>query len=229
MLATSDLPGGVVNLLTGFRKELVPTFATHTHLRAISAAWPTPRSAKTLAPRRGRQRQARAPARRGRADRLVRRHRAEPLRDPRLRWSSRRPGTRSAREEASREAGAAPPSSFRGLRADEARLGRRPLSGCLRLAEAEGRAPVAAAQAAVEIEERQERGQNYGLFLGKDLGTDRDPRLRGPRKVAGGAGPRKTLVAAHPGGRTGTAGPAPGGSHSGCRSRIGFDLWARAS
>jgi acyl-CoA reductase-like NAD-dependent aldehyde dehydrogenase len=37
MLATSDLPGGVVNLLTGFRKELVPTFATHTHLRAVSA------------------------------------------------------------------------------------------------------------------------------------------------------------------------------------------------
>jgi aldehyde dehydrogenase (NAD+) len=37
MLATSDLPGGVVNLLTGFRKELVPTFATHTHLRAIAA------------------------------------------------------------------------------------------------------------------------------------------------------------------------------------------------
>lgn len=37
MLATSDLPGGVVNLLTGFRQELVPTFATHTHLRAISA------------------------------------------------------------------------------------------------------------------------------------------------------------------------------------------------
>ncbi len=38
MIATSDLPGGVVNVLTGFRKELVPTFATHTHLRAISAA-----------------------------------------------------------------------------------------------------------------------------------------------------------------------------------------------
>jgi acyl-CoA reductase-like NAD-dependent aldehyde dehydrogenase len=37
MLATSDLPGGVVNLLTGRHKELVPTFATHTHLRAISA------------------------------------------------------------------------------------------------------------------------------------------------------------------------------------------------
>ena len=38
MLATSDLPGGVVNVLTGLRKELMPTFATHTHLRAISAA-----------------------------------------------------------------------------------------------------------------------------------------------------------------------------------------------
>ena len=37
MLATSDLPGGVVNLLTGFRKELVPTFATHAHLRALAA------------------------------------------------------------------------------------------------------------------------------------------------------------------------------------------------
>ncbi len=36
MLATSDLPGGVVNLLTGFRKEMIPTFATHTHLRALS-------------------------------------------------------------------------------------------------------------------------------------------------------------------------------------------------
>jgi acyl-CoA reductase-like NAD-dependent aldehyde dehydrogenase len=36
MLATSDLPGGVVNLLTGYRKEMVPTFATHTHLRALA-------------------------------------------------------------------------------------------------------------------------------------------------------------------------------------------------
>ena len=49
MLATSDLPGGVVNLLTGFRKELVPTFATHTHLRAISAvAGPEERKALQL-------------------------------------------------------------------------------------------------------------------------------------------------------------------------------------
>ena len=37
MLATSDLPGGVVNLLTGYRRELVPTFATHTHIRGVSA------------------------------------------------------------------------------------------------------------------------------------------------------------------------------------------------
>ncbi len=38
MLATSDLPGGVVNLLTGRRKDLIPTFATHEHIRALSAA-----------------------------------------------------------------------------------------------------------------------------------------------------------------------------------------------
>ena len=37
MLATSDLPGGVVNLLTGRHPELVPTFATHAHLRALAA------------------------------------------------------------------------------------------------------------------------------------------------------------------------------------------------
>ncbi len=49
MLATSDLPGGVVNILTGFRKELVPTFATHEHLRALSAvAGPEDRKALRL-------------------------------------------------------------------------------------------------------------------------------------------------------------------------------------
>ena len=36
MLATSDLPGGAVNLLTGLNSELIPTFATHEHIRAIS-------------------------------------------------------------------------------------------------------------------------------------------------------------------------------------------------
>jgi acyl-CoA reductase-like NAD-dependent aldehyde dehydrogenase len=38
MLATGDVPGGVVNLLTGDRAELLPTFASHAHLRAVSAA-----------------------------------------------------------------------------------------------------------------------------------------------------------------------------------------------
>ena len=37
MLATSDLPGGVVNLLTGERKEMISTFANHEHLRAVVA------------------------------------------------------------------------------------------------------------------------------------------------------------------------------------------------
>ncbi len=37
MLATSDLPGGVINLLTGDRKDMLSTFATHEHLRAIAA------------------------------------------------------------------------------------------------------------------------------------------------------------------------------------------------
>ena len=37
ILAVSDLPGGVVNLLTGNRAELLPTFATHEHIRAIAA------------------------------------------------------------------------------------------------------------------------------------------------------------------------------------------------
>ncbi len=47
MLATSDLPGGVVNLLTGFRKEILPTFATHAHLRAVTGV-ADPEERKTL-------------------------------------------------------------------------------------------------------------------------------------------------------------------------------------
>jgi aldehyde dehydrogenase (NAD+) len=47
MLATSDLPGGVVNILTGFRKEIVPTMATHTHLRAVAGVV-GPEDRKTL-------------------------------------------------------------------------------------------------------------------------------------------------------------------------------------
>ena len=37
MLAVSDLPGGVVNLLTGDRSDMLSTFATHEHIRAVSA------------------------------------------------------------------------------------------------------------------------------------------------------------------------------------------------
>ena len=37
MLATSDLPGGVVNLLTGERKDMLSTFATHEHVRVVAA------------------------------------------------------------------------------------------------------------------------------------------------------------------------------------------------
>jgi aldehyde dehydrogenase (NAD+) len=37
MLAVSDLPGGVVNLLTGDRKDMLSTFATHEHIRALAA------------------------------------------------------------------------------------------------------------------------------------------------------------------------------------------------
>ncbi len=47
MLATSDLPGGVVNLLTGQRDELLPTFATHAHLRGMAAVATLPER-KTL-------------------------------------------------------------------------------------------------------------------------------------------------------------------------------------
>lgn len=37
MLATSDLPGGVVNLLSGDRKDMLATFASHEHIRAVAA------------------------------------------------------------------------------------------------------------------------------------------------------------------------------------------------
>ena len=37
VLATSDLPGGVVNVLTGDRRELLPVFASHEHLGALAA------------------------------------------------------------------------------------------------------------------------------------------------------------------------------------------------
>ena len=35
MLATSDIPGGVVNILTGFREELAPQLAGHLDVNAL--------------------------------------------------------------------------------------------------------------------------------------------------------------------------------------------------
>ena len=49
MLAVSDLPGGVVNLLTGRRADLLPTFATHQALRAVDATGVSDVERKTLA------------------------------------------------------------------------------------------------------------------------------------------------------------------------------------
>lgn len=47
MLATSDLPGGVVNLLCGDRAELLPTFSSHEQIRGVSAVL-SPEQHKTL-------------------------------------------------------------------------------------------------------------------------------------------------------------------------------------
>lgn len=47
-IATSDMPGGVVNVLTGYRDELVPHFATHREIAAIHAAGASPEQRKTL-------------------------------------------------------------------------------------------------------------------------------------------------------------------------------------
>jgi hypothetical protein len=40
VLATSDLPGGVVNLLTGFRSELIKPLVTHMDVNAMVCAEP---------------------------------------------------------------------------------------------------------------------------------------------------------------------------------------------
>ena len=48
VLATSDVPPGVVNLLTGQRDELLPHFASHRDIDAISAASVTSEQAKLL-------------------------------------------------------------------------------------------------------------------------------------------------------------------------------------
>jgi acyl-CoA reductase-like NAD-dependent aldehyde dehydrogenase len=46
VLATSDVPGGVVNLLTGFKKELVPVLAAHEDVDSIDV-WGVPADLRT--------------------------------------------------------------------------------------------------------------------------------------------------------------------------------------
>jgi acyl-CoA reductase-like NAD-dependent aldehyde dehydrogenase len=47
-IATSDMPGGAINILTGSRDELVPHFATHREIAAIHAAGVSREQRKTL-------------------------------------------------------------------------------------------------------------------------------------------------------------------------------------
>ena len=46
VLATSDVPGGVINLLTGQRKELVPWLASHLDVNALDT-WGVPADLRT--------------------------------------------------------------------------------------------------------------------------------------------------------------------------------------
>jgi acyl-CoA reductase-like NAD-dependent aldehyde dehydrogenase len=46
--ATGDVPGGVVNILTGQREELVPQFASHREIIALHAAGPSAEHGTTL-------------------------------------------------------------------------------------------------------------------------------------------------------------------------------------
>jgi acyl-CoA reductase-like NAD-dependent aldehyde dehydrogenase len=48
VLATSDVPGGVVNLITGLRRELVPTLASHMDVNALDAFGADPADAAAI-------------------------------------------------------------------------------------------------------------------------------------------------------------------------------------
>jgi acyl-CoA reductase-like NAD-dependent aldehyde dehydrogenase len=48
VLATSDVPAGVVNILSGQRKELLPWLAAHMDVNAIDAAGCTPEEVKAI-------------------------------------------------------------------------------------------------------------------------------------------------------------------------------------
>ena len=70
VLATSDVPGGVVNILTGYRRELVPVLAAHMDVNALDA-WgvaPDDLAAVQIAAMENVKRVARAP--RGPAERF---------------------------------------------------------------------------------------------------------------------------------------------------------------
>ena len=71
VLATSDVPGGVVNLITGLRRELVGHLAGHMDVNGLDAFGAAPDEAATLEEVAGREREAlRAPA--GRRTRTLR-------------------------------------------------------------------------------------------------------------------------------------------------------------
>ena len=78
VLATSDVPGGVVNILTGVTAELVPWLAGHMDVNAIDVTGRAGGSAGRGRGARRREREARAPRSRRRP---VRRRGAEPVRD----------------------------------------------------------------------------------------------------------------------------------------------------
>lgn len=47
-VATSDMPAGAINILTGLREELIPHFATHRGIAGLHAAGVTPAQRQTL-------------------------------------------------------------------------------------------------------------------------------------------------------------------------------------
>ena len=92
-LATSDVPGGVVNLLTGLRAELGPVLASHMDVNAIDLCGADGDGAGARAPRR-RQRQARRARPRRRAepvgDRVLPRAEDRLAPDGAVTWKNRR-------------------------------------------------------------------------------------------------------------------------------------------
>ena len=69
VLATSDVPGGVVNVLTGRTAELAPVLAAHMDVNAIDLTGAGPGRPGRAGAGRGGQRQARFPGRPGRGGR----------------------------------------------------------------------------------------------------------------------------------------------------------------